>query len=124
MSEGDPGRPIRLELDRPAGAAPSGQRWTVVAYSKSVLAQWNRLCTETPQDAIRCWEWLARDAMSLARPKRCYPLRGKPNAGAWCYEIGSGNRVYYMPDRVTLKATLYYAGHHPSKAPSPPRELE
>ena len=54
---------------------------------------------------------------------RCYALKGKKKAGCWCYEIGSGDRVYYKPDDASKTAKVYYAGSHPNDAPDPPKNL-
>ena len=57
-------------------------------------------------------------------PLRCYPLKGKAYAGQWCYEIGSGDRLYYKPDEETKVCTVWYAGPHPKKGiPNPPANL-
>jgi hypothetical protein len=56
-------------------------------------------------------------------PGRCYALRGKKKAGCWCYEIGSGDRVYYKPDDASKTVKVYYAGSHPNVAPDPPKKI-
>jgi len=55
-------------------------------------------------------------------PGRGYELKHKQYAGAWCYEIGSGQRVYYKLRPDSQEILVYYAGPHPRKAPYPPAE--
>lgn len=94
--------------------------WTVLAWNKRVLRSWEALCDETTEDAIRCIGWLNQNAMTRI-PKRCFPLRGKVYAGVWEYEIGRGNRVFYIPNASEKTVYVYYAGKHISPAPFPPR---
>jgi hypothetical protein len=112
-----------LDLTNPHGLAPRNEAaWTLVAHNKSILKAWDSLCRNTPEDAQHCYAWLSRHATRQI-PRRCYPLKGKPNAGCWGYEIGSGNRVYYKPDDQSKRAVIYYAGPHPKSIPSPPKGL-
>jgi hypothetical protein len=76
---------------------------------------------DTPQNAINAYDWLRMHA-TKPLPGRCYALKHKNYAGCWCYEIGSGNRLYYKPDEVTKRAIVYYAGPHPKGGiPTPPK---
>lgn len=124
MTNSEPeGHPVCLELDRPGGADPlPDQTWSIAAYNKRSLAGWQSLCHSTPQNALHCYDWLARNAM-VERGQRCFALRGKRYTGVWCYEIGKGDRVYYKPDQNTKKAVIYYAGKHPLGVPLPPPDL-
>lgn len=103
---------------RPPSPAESDE-WVVLAARKSVLEGWELLCRQMNSNAQRCYEWLTRHPM---RPigGRCYALKGKAYAGCWCYEIGSGERVYYRPDETRREVVVYYAGPHPAKVPYPP----
>ena len=53
-------------------------------------------------------------------PRRCYTLKGKTYVGVYCYEIGSGDRVYYRVGEDPRQVVVYYASEHPAKAPVPP----
>jgi mRNA-degrading endonuclease RelE of RelBE toxin-antitoxin system len=112
--------PDPLDLTRPESS--DGGPWALIAYNKRVLKGWNGLCQNTPEQAARCYDWLSRDAM-MPIPGRCYAMKGKVNAGCWCYEIGAGNRVYYKPDKTTRTVTVYYAGEHPTAVPPPPSDI-
>lgn len=114
--------PPSLDLTIPKGLASAEGTWTLVAHNKNVLRGWDSLCCNTPENAQHCYAWLSHHAMH-PRPGRCYPLKGKQNAGCWGYEIGSGNRVYYKPDGQQKKAVIYYAGPHPNTVPAPPKDL-
>src|ERR1022692_3609228 len=122
MSADDSEAPARLRLRRPKEADAPSQGWTLVAHDKRALAGWNSLCENMPANAAHCHDWLSANAM-LPKPGRYYPLRGRVYAGVWCYEIGRGDRIYYKPDLRARKAIVYYAGPHPPKAPTPPRDL-
>ena len=112
-----------LELSAPLkGSDPSQSIWTLVAHNRRVVKGWEQLVRNTPENAINCFDWLRMHAMKPI-PGRCYALKGKKKAGCWCYEIGSGDRVYYRPDDASKVAKFYYAGSHPSAAPDPPKNL-
>jgi hypothetical protein len=111
-----------LDLKVPQAPESSEAAWTLVARNRNVLKAWDSLCRNTLEDAQRCYAWLSRDAMRRI-PRRCYPLKGRAQAGCWGYEIGSGNRVYYKPDEQHKKAAVYYAGPHPNTIPTPPKDL-
>ncbi len=113
-----------LKLVVPAGAFQETPAWTLTAWNKRILKDWDALCENTPEEAVRCYNWLSQDAMRPI-PKRCYALRGHQYAGVWGYEIGSGNRVYYKPFKETKSAVVYYAGSHPpgKGIPLPPKGL-
>jgi len=118
-SEGPPGP---LDIKPPKVAITIAASWTLIAHNRNVLKGWEYLSRHTPEDAQHCYDWLHEHAM-LARPRRCYALKGRAHAGCWCYEIGSGNRVYYKPDDATKTAVIYYAGPHPNAVPVPPKSL-
>jgi hypothetical protein len=102
-----------LELQTPLkGIDPAESAWTLVAHNKRVLKGWKQLVRDTPQNAINAYDWLRMHA-TKPLPGRCYALKHKNYAGCWCYEIGSGDRLYYKPDEVTKRAIVYYAGPHP-----------
>src|ERR1700685_915114 len=102
--------------------SPEPSAWTITAYSKKTLKGWAALCERLPQNATRCYEWLRLNPVTPI-PRRCYELKHKNYAGCWCYEIGSGDRIYYKPRRDRNDVLVYYAGPHPVKVPSPPRDL-
>ena len=112
---------LSLPLTRPEPSLQAAE-WTLVAHNRRILAAWNLLCRETPANARNCYDWLSRHA-TRTKPRRCYPLKGKENAGCWGYEIGAGDRVYYKPDEPNKKATIYFAGPHPPKIPGPPQGI-
>lgn len=74
---------------------------------------------QIPANARRCFLWLGADPMRRI-PGRCYELKHKQYRGVWCFEIGGGQRVYYMIRAESRTVLVYYAGPHPSKAPYPP----
>jgi hypothetical protein len=109
-----------LELSIPTDAEPPKDPWVVLASNRKVLHGWESLCENLTENAIRCYHFLQADPMRRI-PRRCYPLKHKNYQGVWCYEIGSGERVYYklrIEQRVVL---VYYAGDHPRKVPYPPK---
>jgi hypothetical protein len=125
--ENDPERDlleaISLRLTAPAKSDPPTDPWLVVAHNKKVLNGWQQLVHNTSQNAINCYDWLLRHPMKPI-PGRCYALKHKAHAGNWCYEVGAGDRVYYKPDEVNKKVTVWYAGPHPhGKIPMPPKGL-
>ena len=114
--------PEDLGVKPPKEAVASAHSWSLIAHNGNVLKAWIALCRSTPEDAQHCYSWLSQDA-TLGKRQRCYPLKGKMHAGCWAYEIGSGNRVYYKPDKSTKSAVIYYAGPHPRTVPAPPRNI-
>ncbi len=116
--------PDRSGLKAPLkGDPPQESVWSLIAHDKKVLRGWNDLSRDTLENVVNAYDWLRSDAMKW-KPGRCYPLRGKRYAGCWCYEIGSGDRLYYVPDAANKTATVYYAGRHPKGAiPIPPKAL-
>ena len=95
-------------------------RWTVVALNERVNNAWRGLIKTAGENAAKCYDYLCFTPM-VPRPRRIFPLRGKRYAGAWEYEVTSGDRVFYVPDPKLKKVTVYYAGLHPeSSAPLPP----
>ena len=108
-----------LDLVAPEKGDPPESPWRLIAHNKRVLNGWTKLARAKPANAINCYDWLRRDPMRR-RPGRCYPLKGRKYSGCWCYEIGSGDRVYYKPDIESRTVRVYYAGEHPRGAPLPP----
>ena len=109
-----------FELRPPGETADSAERpWGVTAYNKKVLRGWEELCKQIPENVGRCYCWLRKHPTERI-PGRCYGLKHKFYAGAWCYEVGSGQRVYYKPRPEQHDVLVYYAGPHPSKVPCPP----
>jgi hypothetical protein len=115
----DPEAPKNWEIKAPDGSSTEGATWTLIAFSKSVVKGWIVLCQTLPGNCARCYDWLSRN-LTQAIPRRCYPLRHKRYAGAWCYEVGSGERIYYRPLVEVNEVIVYYAGPHPVKVPYPP----
>jgi len=97
----------------------TGEQWTVVARNERVNRDWQDLITTAGENAAKCYDYLC-STPKVPRPRRIYPLKGKRYAGAWEYEITSGDRVFYVPDPKLKKVTVYYAGRHPKTAPLPP----
>ena len=113
-----------LEIPRPSAESsgePTRYRWTLVGRNKKVINGWRKLCEQIHENAVRCYDWLRTDPTRRI-PGRCYPLKHKNYAGAWAYEIGSGQRVYYKLRPDTREVLVYYAGPHPSEAPYPPAD--
>jgi len=111
-----------LEISSPASSSvpKPDPTWSLVANNKRVLADWVSVCQTLHENAIRCYEWL-RAHPTRGIPRRCYALKHKNYAGAWCYEIGSGHRVYYKPRADRKDVLIYYAGPHPKSVPYPPK---
>jgi mRNA-degrading endonuclease RelE of RelBE toxin-antitoxin system len=103
------------------GGSLSTNPYTVLAHNRRVQKGWEDLCERSHQSSVRCHEWLSAHP-DRPRPKRCYQLKHKNYQGAYCYEIGSGDRVYYTIARDKKEVLIYYAGEHPTKAPYPPEE--
>ena len=123
MSEGLEGKPeavSSLGIEPPRGSvAEIQQSWSLTAHNKKVLRGWETLCQQLPENAVRCYEWLRRHPTERI-PGRCYQLKHKHYAGGWCFEIGSGQRIYYKLRPEHNDVLLYYAGPHPAKVPHPP----
>ena len=124
VEEDDGENPPNLILEVGSGGGSVTQSaWTLIAHNKRVLEGWESLAANTPENATNAYDWLSMNAMKW-KPGRCYPLRGKAYAGCWCYEIGSGDRIYYKPDQTLRRAVVYYAGSHPKATiPAPPKNL-
>jgi hypothetical protein len=97
----------------------TGRPWGLTAYNKRVVRGWEALCKQIPENVTRCYCWLRRNPTERI-PGRCYELKHKHYAGAWCYEVGSSQRAYYKLRLEQHDVLVYYAGPHPSKAPYPP----
>lgn len=93
--------------------------WLVVALNRRVNRDWEALLLRATENARRCYEDLSTAPM-VRKPKRVFPLKGKPYRGAWEYEVTKGDRVFYVPDEEKRKVVVYYAGVHPKTAPTPP----
>jgi len=93
----------------------------LVAYNSRVLKGWEHLVRDTQQNSVNAFDWLVRHP-TKPKPGRCYALKGSKYAGHWCYEIGSGDRLYYKPDQTQRTVTVWYAGKHPNGVPAPPKE--
>ncbi|AVH64378.1 hypothetical protein CDG77_05425 [Nostoc sp. 'Peltigera membranacea cyanobiont' 213] len=92
--------------------------WLVVAKNRRVNRDWEALMQRHPENTRRCYEDLCT-APTTRQPGRVFPLKGKLYKGAWEYEVTKGDRVFYVPDAQQLKVVVYYAGKHPSPAPTP-----
>jgi len=119
----EPEQTLDLEIPHPArteqGEDITPHGWLLVAQNKKVIKGWNDLCLQIPENAKRCYLWLRNDPTRRI-PGRCYELKYKHYAGAWAFEVGSGQRVYYKIREGTREVLIYYAGPHPAKAPYPP----
>ncbi|MCW5314353.1 hypothetical protein GTQ43_11200 [Nostoc sp. KVJ3] len=92
--------------------------WLVVAKNRRVNRDWEALMQRHKENTRRCYEDLCT-APTTRQPGRVFPLKGKPYKGVWEYEVTKGDRVFYVPDEEQLKVVVYYAGKHPSPAPTP-----
>ncbi len=112
-----------LALPKPErGPAEQADNWSLIANNKRVLEGWRLICCQIPENAKRCYSWLSADPTKKI-PGRCYELKHKNYAGAWGYEVGSGQRVYYKPRPERRDVLVYYAGPHPKRGiPYPPTE--
>lgn len=108
-----------IPLPAPAGLNEDGSKWQLIAHSKNVVKGWISICSRLQENAKRSYAWLRTDPRRSI-PRRCYPLRHKHYQGVWCYEIGSGDRIYYKPRDENRDVLVYYAGPHPVKIPYPP----
>jgi hypothetical protein len=123
LNEEEPEQVQSFELKAPSKGDPPKEPWSVVAYNKSRLADWEQLVRNTEQNAINAFDWLVRNPI-MRMPGRCYPLRHSQYRGHWCYEIGAGDRLYYRPYEDEKKVVVWYAGKHPKdRIPLPPRAL-
>ena len=110
-----------LQLPEPKGPGPVvSDPWVLIAHCKRTLKGWRLLCEQIQENAQRCYDWLRADPTRRI-PGRCYELKHKHYIGVWCYEVGSGQRVYYKPRRESHDVLVYYAGPHPTKVPYPPK---
>lgn len=109
------------EIPNPGSATRDAGTWKPIGHNRRVLAGWNLLCRQIPENAIRCYDWL-REHPTKAIRGRCYELKYKQYAGVWCFEIGSGQRVYYKLRQNSREVLVYYAGPHPWKVPCAPAE--
>ena len=121
VGESDPEPEPSLEIPAPKESSSDGpsKAWTLTANNKNVIRGWQELCRQIPENARRCYDWLREDPTRRI-PGRCYELKYKHYAGAWCYEIGSGQRVYYKLRAEQKDVLVYYAGRHPITVPYPP----
>lgn len=122
LNEEEPEQAASLELKAPAKGVPPKEPWSVVAYNKGRLKDWEHLVRNTEQNAINAFDWLVRNPIQRM-PGRCYPLRHSKHHGHWCYEIGAGDRLYYKPSEADKKVIVWYAGRHPNQIPAPPKDL-
>ena len=117
MTEGELGSPAEELLAHPTGERADGD-WILVARSKRVNRGWEALIDRSPENALRWYRYL-RKTPTTRYPGRVFPLRGSVYRGAWECEIGSGDRIYYIPHEAERKVEVYYAGKHCSPAPRP-----
>ena len=96
--------------------------WTLLPHDKQVVNGWEALARDTPAHIINAYDWLSQCAMT-PRGSRCFALRHKAYAGHWCYEVSSGDRLYYKPDAGKKTAIVWYVGPHPSGIPKPPKGI-
>lgn len=116
-------RPL-LDIIPPEGSndEKTPDPWALRAYNKKTIKGWQDVCEDIPENATRCYEWLrANPARRI--PGRCFELKYKRYKGIWCYEVGSGHRIYYKPRDDRHDVLIYFAGRHPKKAPYPPKDL-
>ncbi|OKH16620.1 hypothetical protein NIES592_03050 [Fischerella major NIES-592] len=124
MSDNPPENPIVENLEPPEVklTAPAlfeiESTWLVVAKNRRVNRDWEALMQRHPENTLRCYEDLCT-APTTRQPGRVFPLKGKLYKRAWEYEVTKGDRVFYVPDKQQLKVVVYYAGKHPSPAPTP-----
>ncbi|ARV62619.1 hypothetical protein BZZ01_31855 [Nostocales cyanobacterium HT-58-2] len=124
MSDNPPENPIVENVEPPevkltaSALSEIESTWLVVAKNRQVNRDWEALMQRHPENTRRCYEDLST-APITRQPGRVFPLKGKPYKGAWEYEVTKGDRVFYVPDEEQLKVVVYYAGKHPSPAPTP-----
>lgn len=115
MSQGESDQPSEETLTEPvAGVAGD---WRVIARTKRVNSDWEKLMNRAPGAALRWYTYL-RKSPTTRYPGRVFPLRGSLYTGAWECEITGGDRVFYIPDETSRKVMVYYAGPHCSPAPA------
>ena len=119
IADTEAAEPLEIPIPGPAGQNPGD--WKLIAHNRKVLEGWRLLCRQILENAIRCHRWL-REHPAKPIPGCCYGLKHKRYSGVWCYEIGSGQRVYYILRQSSLDVLIYYAGPHPKAAPYPPAE--
>jgi len=119
--EDTPRPPARLSIPDGDDTTPIENPWTLLAHNRKVLHGWTLLCRSLAENAGRCYRHLQKDP-TIRIPGRCYELKGKHYQGAWAFEIGSGERVYYKIRQSDRSVLVYYAGQHPSKVPYPPED--
>jgi len=84
----------------------------VVAESARVERGWHELVARrTNDDAKRAYRRLS-DSPLERYPGRQFPLRGKLFAGVWEYEVGPGDRIFYVGDEERSCVYVGYAGPH------------
>src|SRR5215813_248594 len=108
-SEGAESSP-QFELTNPSSDITAGN-WKLKAYNRKVLAGWEALCLRINSNAQFCYNWLVVHP-TKPYPRRCYALKHKNYQGAWAFEVGSGDRVYYRPMESDHTVLVYYAGPH------------
>ncbi len=112
-----------LTLPRPEHAATGAtENWRLIAHDRRVVEGWRLICQQIPGNALRCYNWLSAHPTERI-PRRCYELKHKNYTGAWGYEVGSAQRVYYKPRPENRDVLIYYAGPHPKRGiPYPPTD--
>jgi mRNA-degrading endonuclease RelE of RelBE toxin-antitoxin system len=92
-------------VKRPVGERnPPGARFSypVHAKNRSVVSQWDALCSTYPGPARRCYDHLAQTPYDRPpNPARGHALRGSKRLGGReliQYEVGGGARVWYKVD--------------------------
>lgn len=106
-----------------AGAQIRPDAWTVVAHTRRVQKDWQKLIRRAPDICEKCYVYLSENPTRHV-PGNIFPLKGKKYAGAWEYKFSTGDRVFYVPIEAERKVVVYYAGEHPKGAvPFPPPGL-
>ncbi len=111
--------PPTIDSEAQEAAPVPSSLWLVVALNRRVNRDWEALIQRATENSRRYYEDLSTTPM-VRKPKRVFPLKGKPYRGAWEYEVTKGDRVFYVPDEEKRKVVVYYAGVHPKTAPTPP----
>jgi hypothetical protein len=106
MSQGGINRPGEESLTEPAGAGGNRGDWRLVARTKRVNRDWERLIDRSPQAALRWYTYLRKSPVTRY-PGRVFPLRGSIYRGAWECEVTGGDRIYYLPDEAARKVEVY-----------------
>lgn len=117
-------QPPSLAIVAPEGSTEKkiGQPWSLIAYNKKIVKAWERSARLFLRMQSAATEWLIEHPKEKI-PGRCFELKYKQYAGIWCFEIGSGHRVYYKPREDQRDVLIYYAGPHPTKIPYPPKDI-